>query len=430
MGPGHATPYIALRGNYVLHAHNVTNIVVVVNDIQHNHMKQHINPRSHTHCALSHTTHSLITDDSSSTATQQGSIIGFAVVLSFLVISIFVVMLICSCYGLCKCPCKRSIARQPHTPSSSSGSSSRRRRERPMIPLPSPGTGTVKQSTSSTFQYGQKLQTTSLADQSIYSKLQFGRSHPLAPVAAVVAPITGSFREDERQLNQLSPTRFSVPPPTNAPNVMHLSQLQSHSYHSDLEQMALGSINPPSIGRQGGRSYHQPQPQQQRHELGSNNHHSGASSSSSRQTPTAPWNTTNSNSAGPPTHNHHQNALPTHFQAKPVDIPPPYPGMGYPYTPCKSPKTPHSTSAASTTATTTAQPSSLSHSQLHNQRTAMRQQEQASASGAEGQGAGGMEGESEILTDIDSITESNSVVSGRGRFKELATSPPSYSTEV
>ena len=388
---------------------------------QHNHIKQQINPRSHTHCALSHTTHSLITDGSSS-STQQGSIIGFAVVLSFLVISIFVVMLICSCYGLCKCPCKRSIAREPHTPISGS---SRRRRERPMIPLPSPRTGTIKQSTSSTFQYGQKLPTTSLADQPIYSKLQFGRNYPPAPAAAVVAPTTGSFREDERRLNQLSPTRFSVPPPTNAPNVMHLSQLQSHSYHSDLEQMALGSINPPSIGRQGGRTY-QPQPQQQRHELSSNNHQPGASNS--RQTPTAPWNTTNGNSAGPPTHNHHQNTLPPHFQAKPVDVPPPYPGMGYPYTPCKSPKTPHSTSA--TSSTTTTQPSSLSHSQLHNRRTAMRQQEQASANGAEGQGAGGMEGESEILTDIDSVTEINSVVSGRERFKELATSPPSYSTEV
>lgn len=369
-------------------------------------------------------------------------------------------MLICSCYGLCKCPCKRSIAREPHTtPGSGSGSSSsrRRRRERPMIPLPSPGTGTaIKQSTSSTFQHhGQPLPTTSLTDQPIYSKLQFGRNHPPAPSAAaalsVVAPTTctaGSFREDERRLNQLSPTRFSVPPSTN---VMHLSQLQSHSYHSDLEQMALGMgpINPPSIGRHGGRAYHQPQPQQQRHELSSNNthhhhhhHHHGAAIASSRQVPNAPWNNTiNGNSAGPPIHhhtmaNHHQNnnALPPHFQAKPVDIPPPYPGMGYPYTPCKSPKTPLSTSASSSTVATinTPQPDPLSHSQLHNRRTATRQQEQASASGAEGQSAGGMEGEleSEVLTDVDSVTETNSVVSGRGRFKELATSPPSYSTEV
>jgi hypothetical protein len=160
--------------------------------------------------------------------------------------------------------------------------------------------------------------------------------------------------------------------------------------------------------------------------------------------PNAPWNnnitTTNGNSsAGPPPHSnrHHQqnnNALPpSHFQANPVDIAAPYPGMGYPYTPCKSPKTPHSTSASSSTVATiaTPQPPSLSHS---NRRTTMREgelEEQASASGAEGQGAGGMtEGESEILTDVDSIMETNSVVSGRGRFKELATSPPSNSTEV
>lgn len=305
-----------------------------------------------------------------------------------------------------------------------------------MIPLPSPGVGTIKQSTSSTFQHGQKLPTMSLADQPIYSKLQFGRNQlpPPAP-SAMAATAAGSFREDERRLNQLSPTRFSVPPPSSAPNVMHLSQIQSHSYHSDLEQMALGSTNPPSIGRQGGRAY-QPQSQQQRREVSSsssssNNHHPGASS---RQMPNAPsWNTTNSNSfPAPPTHNHHhQNAVPPHFQARPVDVPPPYPGMGYPYTPCKSPKTPHSTASA-TSATT--QPPSLSHSQLHNRRTTrqQQQQEQAYASGAEaeGQGTGVMEGESEALTDIDSITESNSVVSGRGRFKELATSPPSYSTEV
>ncbi len=414
------------------------------------------------------TYHTLITDDSpSSTTTQQGSIIGFAVVLSFLVISIFVVMLICSCYGLCKCPCKRSIAREPHATRGGPSSGSRRR-ERPMIPLPSPATGgaTIKQSTSSTAfqQHGQMVPTTSLADQPIYSRLQFGRNHhhPPAPSAAgaaaravaVAGPTTttmGSFREDPRRLNQLSPTRFSVPTSTNAPNVMHLSQLQSHSYHSDLEQMALGSINPPSIGRQEGRAYHQPpQSQQHRHELNNSNHHHhlyhqhpAAAGTSSRQMPNAPWNhnsTTNGNSsAGPPPHSnrHHQqnnNALPpSHFQANPVDIPAPYPGMGYPYTPCKSPKTPHSTSASSSTVATiaTPQPPSLSHS---NGRTTMREgelEEQASASRAEGQGAGGMmEGESEILTDVDSIMETNSVVSGRGRFKELATSPPSYSTEV
>ena len=364
-------------------------------------------------------------------------------------------MLICSCYGLCKCPCKRSMAREPHTPSrnrdSSNSSSRRRRRERPMIPLPSPGTGAmINQSTSSTFQHhSQKLPTTSLADQPIYSKLQFGRNHPPA-AHAVAAPRTmGSFREDERRRNQLSPSRFSVPPSTSAPaNIMHLSQLQSHSYHSDLEQMALGtgSINPPSIGRQGGRAYNPSHPQQQRHELSSIDHHHHHHQPS-RQVPGAPWNntTTNGNSAGhipPPTyhHNHHQQnnaALPPHFQAKPVDIPPPYPGMGYPYTPCKSP---HSTSATSSTAATISQPSALSHSQLHNRRMVTRQQEeeeeQACASGAEGQGAAGlgsrgMEGESEILTDIDSVVETNSVVSGgRGRIKELATSPPSYSTEV
>lgn len=370
-------------------------------------------------------------------------------------------MLICLCYGLCKCPCKRNIAREPHSTRGPSTGSSRRRRERPMIPLPSPGaTGAIiKQSTSFSFQqqHGQKLPTTSLADQPIYSRLQFGRNHhpgaaPSAAAArgvAVAGPTTtsGSFREDERRLNQLSPTRFSVPPATNAHNVMHLSQFQSHSYHSDLEQMALGSINPPSIGRQEGRAYHQPQSQQHRHELSNNNHHHHpAAGASNRQAPAnAPWNntTTNGNSSAgpPPTHNNnhrHQlqnNALPPHFQANPVDIPPPYPGMGYPYTPCKSPKTPHSTSASSSTvATIASQPPSLEHSQLHNRRTAMREREEqasASASGAEGQGAGGMEeGESEILTDVDSIVETNSVVSGRGRIKELATSPPSYSTEV
>ena len=444
----------------------LSKIILVVNDISTQPHKT--TNQSHVMsciltCALSHTTHSLITDDSpppSSTATQQGSIIGFAVVLSFLVISIFVVMLICSCYGLCKCPCKRRIAREPHSTGGPSTGSGRRRRERPMIPLPSPGaTGatTIKQSTSSSFQHGQKLPTTSLADQPIYSRLQFGRNHHpgAAPSAAaargvgVAAPTTsGSFREDERRLNQLSPTRFSVPPATNAHNVVHLSQFQSHSYHSDLEQMALGSVNPPSIGRQEGRAYHQPQSQLHRHELSTNNHHHPAAGASSRQVPAnAPRNnnTTNGNSSAgppPPTHNsnRHQlqnSALPPHFQANSVDIPPPYPGMGYPYTPCKSPKTPHSTSASSSTvATIASQPPSLEHSQLHNRRAAMREREDheqasAGASGAEGQGAGRMEeGESEILTDIDSIAETNSVVSGRGRFKELATSPPSYSTEV
>ena len=281
-----------------------------------------------------------------------------------------------------------------------------------MIPLPSPGTGTgtVKQSASSTFQHhGQTLPTSVSADQHIYSKLQFGRNQPLP--AAIAGATAGSFREDERRLNQFSPTRYSVPPSSSASNVMHLSQFQSHSYHSDLEQMALGSINPLSIGRQGGRAY---QPQQQRPELSNNN--SGASRD--RQVPNAPapW-TANSNSTGPPPPSHHHHPHSPHIQSKSVDVPPTYPGMGYPYTPCKSPKTPHSMSATNYHT----QPYSLSHGR----RTERRQQ----ASGAEGQSAGGMEGEGE-LTDIDSITESNSVVSSRGRFTELATSPPSYSTEV
>ena len=363
--------------------------------------------------------HALITDESSEAT--QGSIIGFAVVLSFLIISIFVVMLICSCYGLCKFPCKIAASGDARSLSSSS---SRRRWERPMIPLPSPAPAMIKQSTSATFQNGQKL--TSHVEQPLYSKLQFGRSQHPMPAAAgramhMHAVATGAFREDER-MNQHSSTRFSVPP-ANAPTIMHLSQLRSHSFHSDLEQMALrGSMmNPPSTGRQGEmQAVYQPQIQQRSEPLSSD--HSGGSRSNNRRMPTT-W-TANGNSTAPSPHNY-RSVHPPRFQSKPADVPSPYPGLGFPYTPYKSPKTLHSGSG---TTTTTAQPNSLTHSRLHTRRTAARQQ-QASASESEGQGTGGIEGEYE-LTDIDSVTESNSVVSSRGRLTELATSSPSYSTEV
>lgn len=291
-------------------------------------------------------------------------------VLTFLVASILVVMLICSCYGLCKCPCKRTVARVRQTQG---------RRSRPMIPLPSPGV--VNPSMSSTFHRGQQV---SAVNQQQISKLQFGQKQP---------PLPAELH------NQIPHTRYSAPP--GASNVIHLGQLQSHSYHSDLEQIAMGSsTNPPSLGRHSGRKYspnHQPQMSRSEHNPEASVH----------QVPPSAPQTENDSTSLPP------------LRVQPMDMPPPYPGMGYPYTPCKSPKTPHG--VVHHLAANYLPTASLSHSR----RTATKRQ----ARGAVG---GGMGGESK-LTDIDSVTEeeSNSIVSGRERSNQSSTPPPpSYSTRV
>ena len=307
-------------------------------------------------------------DDSS--LSSQGNIIGFAVVLSFLILSILVVMLICSCYGLCKFPCKRTVASDRHAQA----------RRNPMIPLPHPGPGqrgAVKPSTSSTFQHGQK--NSAITQQPTSTRMQqFGRKN-LPPQ---------SFMEGDRHRDSLSPTR------TATSNVIHLSQLPSLSCHSDLEQFTQGVANPPSIGRQGGRTHSN----QSRHE-----HHQ----SFNRQMVNVP--STNSDSA-------------VNVQPRPVDVPVLYPGMVYPYTPCKSPQPPLGV----------VNHSDFSYSQHHSRQTtalsSRHHQNQIGWSGRSG-------GESE-LTDIelDTMTEgeTNSVISGRVRHTDCDTTSksPAYSTVV
>ena len=299
--------------------------------------------------------------------------------LSFLVLSILLVMLICSCYGLCKFPCKRTVARDRPAQA----------RRNPMIPLPHPRPGqrgAVKPSTSSTFQHSQN---NCAVSQQPTTRLQhFGRNNP-----------PPSFVEADRHRDSLSPTRH-LAPPTATSNVIHLSQLPSLSFHSDLEQFTQGGANPPSIGRQGGRTYSNPS----RHDQ----HQLRSEQTSNRQMANVLW--TNSDSV----------ANTTPLQSRSVDVPPPYPGMGYPYTPCKSPQPPLRVAHHS---------ANLSHSQLHSRRTT------ASSSRHQIGGSGRSGGESE-LTDIelDTMTEgeTNSIVSGRVRHTDCNTisKPPAYSTEV
>ena len=280
-------------------------------------------------------------------------------------------MLICSCYGLCKFPCKRTVVRERRAHPS---------RTRPMIPIPSPGPGAIKQSSSSTFQQAHKSSAVNQQDGMFRS--HSGRHRPSQQ----------SFVDGDRRRDSLSPSRYSAPP-SAASNVIYLSQLPSLSCHSDLEQFArAGSSNQPvPLGRQGGgrassHSHSRSHTYQQRSEQ---------NQAVSRQM------TNNDTMATGSPH-------PPPFQAKPVDIPPPYPGMGFPYTPCKSPNTPHGAA-------------DLTHSQLHGIRTSSRQHHNQ---------VGGTESE---LTDIDTMTEgeTNSIMSGRARHNvEIVTVPPAYSTQV
>lgn len=296
-------------------------------------------------------------------------------VLSFLVLSILLVMLLCSCYGLCKFPCKRTVAsdRRPQA------------RRNPMIPLPHPGPGqhgTVKQSMSSQFQHSQKNSV--ISQQQTTTRLQhFGRQQ--------------SFMEGERHHDSLSPSRH-LAPATATSNVIHLSQLPSLSCHSDLEQFTQGGANPPSIGRQGGRTYSN----QSRHD----HHQLRSEQTSNRQMANVP--STNSDSV-------------VNFQPRPVDVPTLYPGVGYPYTPCKSPQPPLGVVHHS---------GDLSHSQPHSRRTT------APSSRHHHIGVSGRSGGESELTDIelDTMTEgeTNSIISGRVQHTDCNTTSisPAYSTVV
>ena len=297
--------------------------------------------------------------------------------LSFLVISILVVMLICSCYGLCKLPCKRTTT---------APRDGRPRRNNPMIPLPPPEqpAGAIKTSTSSSFQQGGK---TSTVNKQLPPRLQLGRNHTL-----------NSYTDGgDRRRDSLSPSRYSAPP-ANLSNVVHLGQLQSHSFHSDLEQYAVGSANvlPPSYGRQGGRPLtHQiHHGYQQRSELDPESH---------RQITNVPR-TINDPAVSP---------QPSPFQARTVDVPPPYlRGTGYPYTPCKSPRTVDDLS----------HDRRLSGSRHHHHHR-----------NSQGRNSVRSAGESELTDfDIDTMTEGdcNSIVSERVRHDDTTAPPQGYSTEV
>lgn len=307
-------------------------------------------------------------------------------VLSFLVLSILIVMLICSCYGLCKLPCKRTVPRDrerrahPH-------------RSRPMIPLPSPGPATVKSSTSSTFQQNSH-KSGSVVNQQAVARFPSGRHHHRLPE---------SFTDGgDRRRDSLSPTRYSAPP-SAASNVIHLSQLPSLSCHSDLEQFAQANATP--HGKQPGRQ--PPHPHQSRYGYQQKSSTELNQKSSRNQT------FSNANSVSPMAAG---TSNPPSHQAKPADVSPPYPGMGYPYRPCKSPQAAHE--------------ADLSHSQLHSRRTASRHHHHHHQVGAGDSLKSGAE--SELTTDIDTMTEgeTNSVVSGRTRHIEVTTTPPAYSTEV
>ena len=339
------------------------------------------------HCNVRDT----LSTDGSSSISDQGSIIGFAVVLSFLVLSILVVMLICSCYGLCKLPCKKTStvpAQQRRQP----------RRNNPMIPLPStgqPASGAIRQSSSSTFQpAGGKDSTTNKQPP---TRLQLGQNHHTP----------ASYTDGDRRRDSLSPSRYSAPP-TSLSNVINLGQLQSHSFHSDLEQYATGSANlPNSGGRHSGRllSHQIHHSHQQRSDLDPESH---------RQTSSLPQAMNDLPAVA--ASQHHPS-----FQTRGANVPPPYPGMGYPYTPCKSPRTPHGVVDDMLYARRLSGGTRHQHdhqSRSRSSRNAVRSAE-----------------ESELTDfDIDTVTEGecNSVVSEHVRHEHntATTQPQGYSTTV
>ena len=265
-----------------------------------------------------------------------------------------------------------------------------------MIPLPStgqPASGTIRQSSSSTFQpTGGKALT---LNKQPPARLQLGQNHH-APA---------SYTDGDRRRDSLSPSRYSAPP-TSLSNVVNLAQLQSHSVHSDLEQYATGSANiPNSGGRHGGRllTHQVHHSHQQRSDLDPESH---------RQTSSVPQ-AMNDLPVVPPHH--------TSYQTRGVNIPPTYPGMGYPYTPCKSPRTPHGVV------------DDLSYARRPSGGTGHQHNHQSHYH--QGRNSVRSAGESELTDfDIDTVTEGecNSVVSERVRHENntATTQPQGYSTQV
>lgn len=186
--------------------------------------------------------------------------------------------MVCVIYGICKTPCK------PRGRDSSSGRSERHFRS--MIPLPSPRT--VQPSTSSS----NPLQ--------VQQNQAFSASN-------------GRLRStNQTQSGPFSPEIFSAPPTST--NVVNLSQLQSLSFHSGLHhaldtaiEQGVISTSPPQNDSGHPSLLPAPPPQQQRPQRTSNQSYSA-------------------------------NQPPSHMKPRMVRPPPPYPGIGYPYQPCKSTK--------------------------------------------------------------------------------------------
>ena len=192
---------------------------------------------------------------------------------------------------MCKAPCKKEsiVNRQSE------------RQIRSMIPLPSPRT--VQPSTATT------------------NPLHAQQNQAFSSSSTGQLRLTNNSVSRNQNGGPFSPEVQSAPPVST--NVVHLGQLQSLSFHSGLHHALDTAIE------QGVISTSPPQ------------NHSGPPSMLPAPPPLRPFRSSLGNQSATAVSN-----PPSHMKPRLVRPPPPYPGIGYPYQPCKPTKNnPHGVSA-------------------------------------------------------------------------------------
>ena len=243
-------------------------------------------------------------------------IVGFVVVLTFLVITISAVILLCACFGKCKLPCKTALTSDEAAANSSHESQRHTSNKRRMIPLPSPRV--VNPSSSTQQERPNESQ-----------RLPLSHSFTSPPLILASPPQPRSKYKAE----PIKPLVSSF----SSPNVVHLRQLNTESFNQFAAKVSAVGESNPSRTRPGGSGTRL---QNKRSANKSESHHTLQQNSDSGilQTTPVPLITAEN---------------PTSFEVRSGDrdVPPPlYPSVvSYPYQPYKSPRTPNAVALQHTT---------------------------------------------------------------------------------
>lgn len=164
----------------------------------------------------------------SSPTPSTASIVGFSVVLSFLIIALCIVVLLCVCFGKCRLPCKPLPRTHDIEPAASERDRPQRSsNRRQLVPQPSPKNVRVRPSS---------LDNATSVEQPVREH-RYTSLPPSVTLAAAMPPLSTSpqllFRGDStvaQNPQQLMDAVSTLPTSSSSNKVVHLSQINAESF--------------------------------------------------------------------------------------------------------------------------------------------------------------------------------------------------------